>query len=148
MPGRRRALPRPWRSLRSYGSLTNGRRGAAVLGAVTPLFDGMTVAVQSLRASEEGFSFEIETRPDASGGVFDLDLETPRVAWWARDDLGNHYLGGTGSWSGSGHHGSGTIAFEAGLDRTATRLDLMPTGQTERAVIAIPLELLVPEADA
>jgi hypothetical protein len=148
MPGRRRRrLPQPWRSLRTYGSLGSSRRGETVLGAVTPLFDGITVAVTALLASEEGFSLEVETRPDVSGGPFDLTLEAPQLAWWARDDLGNHYLGESGSWSGSGDHGSGTIAFEAGLDPKAKRLELMPTGPTERAVIAVPLELLRPEAE-
>jgi hypothetical protein len=146
--GRRgRRLPQPWRSVRTYGSLANGRRGHAVLGAVTPLFDGITVAVSTLLASEGGFSLEVETRPDVSGGMFNLSLESPQVAWWVRDDAGNHYLGESGSWSGSGDHGSGTVAFEAGLDPKATRLDLMPTGPTERAVIAVPLDLLRPEAD-
>jgi hypothetical protein len=143
MPGRRRGrLPQPWGSIASYGSIANGRRGTAVLGAVTPLFDGITVAVSTLTASGEGFSLEVETRPDVSGMAFEAELESAEIAWWARDDAGNHYLGDAGNWGGSGDHGSGTIAFEAGVSPKATRLDLMPTGPTERAVISIPLELL------
>ena len=143
VPGRRgRRIPKPWRSLRSYGAFSIVRQGEAVLGAVTPLFDGITVAVTSLLASEEGFSLEVETRPDVSGGPFHLSLDSPQVAWWARDDIGNHYLGDAGSWGSSDDHGSGTILFEAGLDPKAKRLELMPTGPTERAVIVVPLDLL------
>jgi hypothetical protein len=118
-----------------------------VLGVVTPLFDRMTVAVNTLAASENDFTLEVETQPDVSGGPFDLTLESQQVAWWARDDLGHHYLGEVGSWGSSGSHGAGSIAFEAGLDPKAKRLDLMPTGPTERAVIAVPLELLRPGVD-
>ena len=112
-----------------------------MLGAVTPLFDGISVAVNTLVASEEDLTFEVETRPDVAG-MFDLTLESPQVAWWARDDAGNHYLGDAGSWQSDGRRGSGTIMFEAGMDPKATQLDLMPTGPTERAVISIPLERL------
>ena len=71
------------------------------------LFDGITVAVTTLLASDEGFSIEVETRPDVSGGPFDLSIEAPLVAWWARDDVGNHYLGGSESWGSRDDHGSG-----------------------------------------
>jgi len=144
---RRRRMPEPWRSLRTYGASAGALRGEAVLGVATPLFDGITVAITTLSASGEGFWIEVETRPDVSGGPFDLSLESPQVAWWARDDAGNHYLGDSGSWGSSDDQGSGTIEFQAGLDPKATQLELMPTGPTERAVIVVPLELLRPGAD-
>jgi hypothetical protein len=48
----------------------------------------------------------------------------------------------TGGWPGDGDHGTGEIEFSPGIDPKATRLDLLPTADTERAVIRVALELL------
>jgi hypothetical protein len=77
--------------------------------------------------------------PDIGRHPGNLDLEDRSLAWWARDDRGNQYLG---QWNGS-HGGdaimSGTLAFSPALDPLARRLDVLPTGLTAHAVISFPL---------
>ena len=78
--------------------------------------------------------------PDIEPHPGNLDLEERSLTWWARDDRGNHYLG---HWNGSHRHDdaikTGTLAFAPALDPLATRLDVLPTGLTERAVISFAL---------
>ena len=44
-----------------------------------------------------------------------------------------------GGWSGGDGHAQGEINYWPALDPKATRLDLMPTAETSRAVIRVPL---------
>jgi hypothetical protein len=139
-----RALPEPWRSMLARRGAADGQLGEAAVGVVTPVFDGITVGVLNLRASSAGFELHVEVSPDIAGWAFDVGIDDPELAWWGRDDLGNHYVGGMGEWSGREDYGEGTIALWPGLHPKATRLDFMPTAERERAVISIPLELLRP----
>jgi hypothetical protein len=134
-------LPDPWASLLARRTSADGPSGTVVLGAVTPPFDGIGVAVSVLESSAEGWTIEVEVAPD----VVMMDRPFgPRgtgsgVTWWARDNRGNHYLGAPGQWSGHGDRGSGEIGFWPALDPQATELVLMPTGERERAVIRTAL---------
>jgi hypothetical protein len=135
-----RALPEPWRSLLARRGAAGGPSREVVIGAVTPEFDGISVAVMSMETDEEGFEIEVET----TGGrqrtfPFDTTIGDTGVAWWAADDRGNHYLGEIGNWGGSDQHSEGDINYWPALDPKAARLDLMPTAKTARAVIAVPL---------
>jgi hypothetical protein len=135
-------LPDPWRSVYSPRR-TQGRQGQAVVGAVTPPFDGIEVAIAAIDTRDEaGFAIDVEVTPDVMMGSRTSALDRRSLAWWARDDRGNHYLGHMGSWAGGDDSGHGTIGFDAQLDPAATVLELLPTAETERAVIRIPLELL------
>jgi len=134
------ALPEPWRSLLAGARRARGPQGRVAIGAVTPEFDGVSVAVVSLESGEDGFAIDVETT--GSGvwpGPFESSIQETGIAWWAADDRGGHYLGELGSWSGSDRGGHGTIEFWPVLDPKARRLDLMPTGRTTRAVITVPL---------
>lgn len=132
----------PWRSLLA----THGRSGIAatlLVGAVTPIFDGVSVGVSVVDLREREFEARVEIAP---GGVlghrFGRSELSPALAWWASDDRGHHYLGHMGQWSGGGDRESGTVEFPRPFDPRARRLDLMPTTLDARAIISIP----VPEA--
>jgi hypothetical protein len=134
------ALPEPWRSLLGRQGSNDGPTGKLVVGAVTPLFDGISVAVLMLESSEDGFELEVQTTPGLDPGHGPAPgLGRRRVAWWAADDKGNHYLGTGGRWSWGDDRGEGTIAFWPPLDPTARHLVLRPTADTARAVIEVPL---------
>jgi hypothetical protein len=135
-----RQLPEPWRSLLSRGRRTRGPTGTIAVGAVTPQFDGVSVAVTSIESTPDGFSVDVEIAPGLLGrGPFDGDVGGPSLVWWAADDRGNHFLGHMGGWSGSDTHTEGTVEFEPALDPRATELRLLPTAQTQRCVITVPL---------
>jgi hypothetical protein len=129
------SLPELWRSLRLPGQ--DGPAGLVVLGAVTPEFDGIRVAVLALESTAEEFSIAVETAPDASSYLGEVD--DPVLAWWAVDDLGHCYLGESGDWGWDTERGGGRIEFSAPLDPDATMLDLVPTTPAARAIITIPL---------
>jgi len=135
------ALPQPWRSLLGRQGKNDGPSGKLVVGAATPLFDGISVAVLTLESNEDGFELEVETKPGLDPGHGPgPGFGRRRVAWWASDDRGNHYLGtGGGRWSWGNERGEGTVAFWPPLDPTARRLEIRPTAETARAVIDVAL---------
>jgi hypothetical protein len=108
---------------------------------VTPEFDRHFAAIYSVESDPDGFTAEAAVSPpDIEPHPGNLDLEDRSLTWWARDDRGNHYLG---HWNGSHRHDdaikTGSLAFSPALDPQATRLDILPTGLTERAVISFAL---------
>lgn len=132
-------LPQPWQSLVARVGRDDGPVGTVATNAQTPEFAGHRVAVLALDSNAGAFSAEIEVTPNVMAGG-----EGSTLAWWARDDRGNHYLGSAGSWSGDAQHGRGTLGFWPALDPVATMLELMPTALTHRAIIAMPLAFVVP----
>jgi hypothetical protein len=139
-PSGTRTLPEPWRSLLRRIQKEDGPLGGMVLGAATPLFDGHRVGVLSIDSDASGFTAEVEVSPGDVGMRMRFGgISTDQLVWWARDDRGNHYLGSVGGWSGGGDHASGQINFWPALDPKAQRLELLPTAEAERAVIAFPL---------
>ncbi len=132
--------PPEWRSFLNPRPGRRNARGAIALTAVTPPFDGITVMADELTADEHGWRVEVDVTPGIVHGPFGASLEDLRVAWWAVDDLGQHYLGHFGSFSGGADGSSGTLEFGPGLDRAATTLTQLPTGTTERARIGFPLQ--------
>jgi hypothetical protein len=108
---------------------------------VTPPIDGIVIAVETLLSASAGFEVHVATSPGTLFGPVphDMSVKDPRVAWWARDEIGNHYLGGSGGWGGGPDLTEGTVSFLPALDARATRLYLQPTLTTERAVIAVEL---------
>ncbi|HWH09529.1 MAG TPA: hypothetical protein VG165_00225 [Solirubrobacteraceae bacterium] len=138
-------LPDPWHSLLSRAGLADGPCGTLTLSAVTPPFDGVSVAVTTLESTAEEWTITVEVAPDVITSLPFIPLARDRgLSWWARDDRGNHYLGTGASWSGGGDLGSGEISFWPALDPAATELALMPTAETERAVIRLPLTWSAP----
>jgi hypothetical protein len=136
----KRALPEPWSSLLGRRGREDGPPGTVVIAAVTPPIDGFVVAVSGLESTETSFEIEVEVTPGLdSGGPFDLNVEAAELEWWAADDLGNRYLGSINSWSGGDDHAEGQIAFFPPIDPKASRIDLMPTADTARGVIRVPL---------
>jgi hypothetical protein len=134
-------LPNPWHSLLSRLEHEDGPSGTVTLNAVTPGFDGISVALTMLESTADGWTAAVEVAPDVvMAGMSERSARLRGIAWWAADDRGNHYLGEHGSWSGGGDHGFGEICFWPTLDPTATELVVMPTAETERAVIRLPLD--------
>jgi len=133
-------MPEPWRSLVGRQGRHDGPTGSIALGAVTPPFDGFSVAVVALTSERDAFQAEVEVAPGVSHRMpFEWNLQTRQLAWWARDDRGNHYLGHTSNWDSSGDFGHGLIAFRPALDPRATKLAIMPTAETMRAVVSFDL---------
>ncbi|HEX4109286.1 MAG TPA: hypothetical protein VHX88_14210 [Solirubrobacteraceae bacterium] len=128
------AVPEPWRSLLARQGATDGRTFSMLIGAATPPIAGVAVVAVELESREEGFDLEVHTVP---GIVY--PREPAVLRWWAADDLGNQYLGNIGRWSGSEQGGSGQVAFWPALHPRASRLRLMPTGPSERAVVEVTL---------
>jgi len=130
-------LPEPWRSLLARFGRSNGPSRALLVAATTPMFDGMQAAVHTVVSDATGFDVRAEVSPGVfAGGGFG----TLPVAWWARDDRGNHYLGAPNGWGGDPNHSEGTLRHWPALDPKAKLLELMPTASEHRAVIAISLE--------
>jgi hypothetical protein len=139
-PGGTRALPEPWRSMLSRQGRTDGPEGTIALSAVTPLFDGFSVAIGSLDSHPEGFGIEADVAPGVDGGgPLGSSVEQAELTWWAADDRGNHYLGRVGGWSGDEEGMTAEISFWPALHPKARRLQIMPTAETTRAVITVPL---------
>jgi hypothetical protein len=137
-----RPLPEPWRSMVTRRGLGNGPQGSLIASAVTPQFDGISVALTNLESTEEGWAIEVDVVPEvvmAHHGFGAPITGRRRLEWWARDDRGNHYLGQVGTWSSRPGGGSGDVSFWPALDPRASELAVMPTAETERAVIRLPL---------
>jgi hypothetical protein len=133
-------IPQPWRSLMAREGRTNGPAGSIVLGAVTPTFDGFSVAVLELTSEPRGFHVDAEVAPGLEHRpAFDWSLRPRQLRWWARDDRRNHYLGRRGNWGSNERFGHGLIGFWPALDPRARRLEIMPTAETKRAVIGFAL---------
>jgi hypothetical protein len=140
-----RDLPGPWRSLLARWGQAGGPVRTIAVGAVTPSFDGVTAAVIALESRAEHFSIAVELVPGVRTGLPYADLPGQRhLTWWAADDQGNYYLGEQGSWNPGADRSWGTIGFWPALDQRATRVDLMPTATTTRAVIRVPFAATSP----
>jgi hypothetical protein len=125
-------LPDPWPALRA--NEIDGPDQMFVTGITTDEFDGHRLAVLAIRPNSGGFVVEAEVTHADSGRSI---LEDQELIWWARDDRGQRYLG---TWSGSGRQSmSGNLKFLPTLDPEATRIDLMPSAPTIRAVITVAL---------
>jgi hypothetical protein len=138
LPGRStRGLVEPWRSLlRRLGS-DDGPQWTLVLDAVTPPCDGVQFAANSITSDLAGFEVDFEVAPNLRGtGALD---ELP-VAWWARDDHGNHYLGAPNDWSGSNDRVQGTMRYWPALDPRAKCLELLVCVETHQAIVSISLD--------
>jgi hypothetical protein len=141
------SLPEPWRSLgqsRGHRRRRDASTKTLAVGAVTPVFGGVSVAINALELSSDGgFTAVVEVEPDhGHHAPWSNDLPETGLAWWAADDRGNHFLGHTGNWSGGDGRGHGAIAFPGSLDPDAKRLDVMPTLLDVRAVISVALDAL------
>jgi hypothetical protein len=132
-----RRVPEPWRSLLARVGRTDGPSWTRVLGALTPPFDGIQAAFRSIISDSDGFEAEFEVAPNV---LHAHALGELPVAWSARDDRGNRYLGTPGSWGGSNESASGTMRFWPALDPRATRVELVVSAQTQQAIVEIPLD--------
>ncbi len=134
--GSTRSLVEPWGSLlRRLGS-DDGPEWTLVLGAVAPSCDGVQFAANSITSDLAGFEVEFDVAPNVLG-VGALD-ELP-VAWWARDDLENHYLGIPTVWGVRDDSAQGTMRYWPALDPRAKRLDLLMCVESHQAVVSVSL---------
>lgn len=134
--GSTRSLVEPWGSLlRRLGS-DDGPEWTLVLGAVTPSCDGVQFAANSITSDLAGFDVEFDVAPNL-GGARALD-ELP-VAWWARDDRENHYLGIPTGGGVRGDSAQGTLRYWPALDPRAKRLDVLMCIECHQAVVSISL---------
>ena len=128
-------LPQPWRSLLQRLGKDDGPIRSLVVGAVTPEFDGIQVAAHRVSSDRTSFEVEFEVAPDVLSTTF---TELP-VAWWARDDLANSYLGSPHSWGASRDRAEGTLRFWPALHPNAKLLELVATADHHCAVISISM---------
>jgi hypothetical protein len=135
-------LPQPWASLLNAGFRV-GPEGMAPIGAVTPPINGTVMSFEALVSSRETFEVHLTMSPNrfAVWGPGAVSVGIAPIAWWAMDDLQNHYLGAVANWGGSGDVGEGTVSFWPALDPLATHVRLMPTGATERGVVTVGLPI-------
>jgi hypothetical protein len=136
----RRQVPQPWRSLLSRQGREDGPEGAIALAAVTPVFDGFSVAVSSVESRPDGFQIEVDMTPGTEDREpFGWSVRLRQLAWWAADDRDNHYLGHLGSWDQGEDHSRCDVHFWPPLHPRASKLRIMPTAEKRRAVITVPL---------
>lgn len=136
-------LPPRWRSLLHGWANRIGPTGAAGVGALCPPVEGTAISMEGLVSSEESFDVYVRASPawQLVDAPFDgLEPEAP-LAWWAEDDCGNSYLGSVtdGTFVDSQNVSDGAIRFWPALDRRAGQIRILPTGRTERAIVAVPL---------
>jgi hypothetical protein len=131
-----RGLPEPWRSLLRRFGRDDGPTRTLVIGAITPQFDGMQLAAHSVTLDSQGFEVEFEIAPNV---LHTTALDELPVAWWARDDRGNHYLASPNGWGGDDNHAEGTLRFWPTLDPRATLLELVICADAHQAVVSISL---------
>ncbi len=135
-------VPQEWLGFRTgrTGAFTGPERRIAV-GAATPVFGGVSLAIHTLTSDRFGFSLEAEGRglTLADGGP--VVLARNPLALWARDDNANVYLGHASGWSRTPDklaHSRGSVAFAA-LDPSATELSVIAQTRWARASIRIAL---------
>jgi hypothetical protein len=134
-------LPARWRSLITSRGRTGGPVARQVIGAVTPVFSGVSAVVSELESTDEEFAIEVDIDGAINAaGHFDDDVDPNDLTYAATDDLGNHYLGGLGGWSGGDSGLQGQVDFRPALDPNARQLDLILSGNHERAVISVALD--------
>jgi hypothetical protein len=129
-------LVEPWGSLLDRLGTDDGPEWTLVLGAVAPTCDGVQFAANSITSDLDGFEVEFDVAPNLMG-VAALD-ELP-VAWWARDDLENHYLGIPTGGGVRGDSAQGTMRYWPALDPRAKRLDLLMCVESHQAVVSVSL---------
>ena len=129
-------LVQPWGSLLDREGADDGPEWTLVLGAVAPSCDGVQFAANSITSDPDGLEVEFDVAPHVLG-VGALD-ELP-VAWWARDDLENHYLGIPTGGGVRGDSAQGTMRYWPALDPRAKRLDLLMCVDSHRAVVSVSL---------
>ena len=133
-------LAEPWQSLLAGRGRGAGPDRRVMVGAATPPFGGMKVIVLAMRSTADEFTADVEITPGIAHWHAGLTVvDEPMLIWWAADDRGGHYLGQPGGWHSAPDRAGGQVEFWPALDPAATRLDIMPTTLTERAVIRIPL---------
>lgn len=131
-----RSLVQPWGALLRRLGRRDGPEWALVIDAITPPCDGVRVAAQWICSDLAGFEVDFEVSPHVLGAH--ALGETP-VAWWARDDRDNHYLGVPTDWQAEGEIAQATMRYWPALDPRATRLDLLVCVDSQQAVISVSL---------
>jgi hypothetical protein len=137
------AVPEQWRRFRT------GRTGAFAgpnrvidVGAATPVFGGVSVAIGALTSDRFSFSLAVETSGATLEGRGTTVLARTPLAFWVSDDRGNVYLGhlsdGATSLTGREPAHAGTVEFAA-LDPTASELTVIAQTAGARALIRVPL---------
>ena len=134
--GSTRSLVEPWGSLLDRLGSDDGPEWTLVLGAVAPSCDGVQFAANSITSDLDGFEVEFDVAPNLMG-VAALD-ELP-VAWWARDDLENHYLGIPTGGGVRGDSAQGTMRYWPALDPRAKRIDLLMCVDSHQSVVSVSL---------
>lgn len=132
-------LREPWRSLIARRGRKDGPAGTLVIGAVTPVFDGISVALLQLESGDAGFTCEFELVGTVVMSVHDPSVSGATLTYAATDDRGNHYVGAPGGWSGGNDSVAGTLEFSPALDPQARRLDLTFTTDRAQATVTVPL---------
>jgi hypothetical protein len=142
MPHPAGRLPEPWSAMLARRANPRGPTGALVIGADTVVVDGIDISLTSLESTGDDWTIEVELRGEGAVPWTPFGAMTARlrqVNWWARDDRGNDYLGQAGASSGGDGRSHAEIQYWPALDPAAGRIELLPTGETERAVIGVPL---------
>ncbi|HEX4019153.1 MAG TPA: hypothetical protein VHX15_20625 [Frankiaceae bacterium] len=133
-------MPAPW-SRYDPQRVVSGPTGTVLIGASSPVIEGAAVTFHALASEVHGFTVDTEQfggPPDHHFANYVVD-PTPGFAWWAEDDLSNLYRGHWSGWSGSGNGRRGDIAYAPALEPMATRLRLLPTLRSHRAVVDVAL---------
>ena len=135
--GSTRSLVEPWRSLLRRLGRHDGPEWTLVIDALAPVCDGVQVAVHWITSDLAGFDVEFEVAPHV---LVPGALDEPPVAWWARDDRDNHYLGVPAGWYLSDAGAKATMRYWPNLDPRAKRLELIVCVDSHRTVISVSLQ--------
>ena len=144
-------LPPRWKSVLTRGRRAHGHpfahhhepdpeRAPLTIGRSSPLFDGRYVRINGLTLGEHGFTITATVSPMGSTHLTLAPTEGPPLSWWARDDKDNHFLGHFSGGGGGDAQWDIEVNFAGAPAADARTVQIMPTGERQRAVFTIPLE--------
>ena len=126
---------------------TGRGRAAVIVGLTTPPLDGVSIRVNGLEPTPEGFEIEIDGVGPVEFGhgyverVFAraLSITGPTLAMRATDDRSNHYRGRPREFDLRPEAFTGSILFAPALDPNASAVDLEFSTERTRAIMHVPL---------
>ena len=110
-----------------------------LVGVTPPPLDGVYLRIDAVVLAGRQLSARVVVSPGSALASWGPSMGGDEIAWWAQDDLGNHYLGTVGSGGGGAEQRHGEINFTPPLADRAKVIRLLPTASTERLAIEVPL---------
>jgi hypothetical protein len=127
-----------WQSVQARRAARDGRLAAQAIGAITPYFDDLRVALLAVRSSPS--DLELDFAAAAQPGSESIPLVGDSMfTITATDDRGNEYIGGFTEFNNGAEGMRGLATFNAPVDPHAARLDIRLATDRAQATVRVPL---------